>query len=131
MALEDVRKEMETCRRCSACKFIPLEKVEGYQHTYVCPSIARYDFHTYSAGGRMVTGVALLEDRVGYSAKFMEVVYNCQMCGACDVSCKYAMDMEVLEPLYELRFRGVEEGHTNPALDKVITMMRKQKTMVE
>ncbi len=130
MALEDVRKEMETCRRCSACKFIPLEMVNGYENTYVCPSIARYDFHTYSAGGRLVTGVALLEDRVGYSKKFMEVVYNCQMCGACDVSCKYAMDMEVLEPLYEIRFRCVEEGHTNPALDKLINMLRKQNTMV-
>ena len=130
MALEDVRKEMETCRRCSACKFIPLEMVNGYENTYVCPSIARYDFHTYSAGGRLVTGVALLEDRVGFSDKFMEVVYNCQMCGACDVSCKYAMDMEVLEPLYEIRFRCVEEGHTNPALDKLINMLRKQNTMV-
>ncbi|MBN2074702.1 MAG: (Fe-S)-binding protein [Dehalococcoidales bacterium] len=130
MALEDVRKEMETCRRCSACKFIPLEMVNGYENTYVCPSIARYDFHTYSAGGRLVTGVALLEDRVGYSDKFMEVVYNCQMCGACDVSCKYAMDMEVMEPLYEIRFRCVEEGHTNPALDKTINLLRKQNTMV-
>jgi Fe-S oxidoreductase len=129
MALEDVRKEMETCRRCSACKFIPLEMVNGYENTYVCPSIARYDFHTYSAGGRLVTGVALLEDRVGFSDKFMEVVYNCQMCGACDVACKYAMDMEVLEPLYEIRFRCVEEGHTNPELDKLINMLRKQNTM--
>ena len=64
MALKDVRQEMETCRRCSACKFIPLEMVGGYDNTYVCPSIARYDFHTYSAGGRMVFGVAMLEDRV-------------------------------------------------------------------
>jgi Fe-S oxidoreductase len=46
------------------------------------------------------------------------------------VSCKYAMDMEVLEPLYEIRFRCVEEGHTNPTLDKLITMLRKQNTMV-
>jgi len=130
MALEDLRKEMETCRRCSACKFILLEKVEGFEHINVCPSIARYNFHTYSAGGRMVFGVALLEDRIGYSDKLLEVVYNCQMCGACDVSCKYAMDMEVLEPIYEMRIRCVEEGHTLPALDSVINSLRKQGTMV-
>jgi Fe-S oxidoreductase len=130
MALEDLRKEMETCRRCSACKFIPLEKVEGFEHINVCPSIARYNFHTYSAGGRMVFGVALLEDRIGYSDKLLEVVYNCQLCGACDVSCKYAMDMEVLEPIYEMRIRCVEEGHTIPALDSVISSLRKQGTMV-
>jgi Fe-S oxidoreductase len=130
MALEDLRNEMETCRRCSACKFMPLEKVTGYQPVNVCPSISRYNFHTYSAGGRMVNGVALLEKRVDFSPKFMEVMYNCQMCGACDVSCKYAMDMEVIEPIYETRIKAVTEGHTHPALDKVIGSLRKQGTMV-
>ncbi len=130
MALEELRNEMETCRRCSACKFMPLEKVAGYQPVNVCPSISRYNFHTYSAGGRMVNGVALLEKRIDFSPKFMEVMYNCQMCGACDVSCKYAMDMEVMEPIYETRIKAVEEGHTNPALDKVVTSLRKQGTMV-
>jgi len=130
MALEDLRNEMETCRRCSACKFIPFEKVSGYQPVNVCPSISRYNFHSYSAGGRMVNGVALLEKRIDFSPKFMEVMYNCQMCGACDVSCKYAMDMEVIEPIYETRIKAVEEGHTNPALDKVIGSLRKQGTMV-
>jgi Fe-S oxidoreductase len=130
MALEDLRKEMETCRRCSACKFIPLEKVEKYDNVNVCPSIARYDFHTYSAGGRMVFAIAKLEGRIDYSDKLLEVVYNCQMCGACDVSCKYAMDMEVMEPIYEFRIRCVEDGQTLPALDKVINSLRKQGTMV-
>jgi Fe-S oxidoreductase len=130
MALEDLRNEMETCRRCSACKFIPLEKVTGYQPVNVCPSISRYNFHTYSAGGRMVNSVALLEKRVDFYPKFMEVMYNCQMCGACDVSCKYAMDMEVIEPIYETRIKAVAEGHTHPALDKVIGSLRRQGTMV-
>jgi Fe-S oxidoreductase len=130
MALEDVRCEMETCRRCSACKFMPLEKVTGFQPINVCPSISRYNFHTYSAGGRMVNGIALLENRIGFSEKFMEVMYNCQVCGACDVSCKYAMDMEVLEPIYEIRIKAVAEGHTNHTLDKVINILRKQGTMV-
>ncbi len=130
MSLEDYRRDMETCRRCSTCKFIPLEKVTGYEHVNVCPSIARYNFHTYSAGGRMVFGVAFLEKRVDYSAKLLEVVYNCQMCGACDVSCKYSMDMEVLEPLYEFRIRCVEDGHTIPVLDRLINSLRKQGTMI-
>ena len=130
MALEDYRSDMETCRRCSACKFIPLERVEGFQHVNVCPSIARYKFHTYSGGGRMVFAVAMLEKRIDYSDKLLEVVYNCQMCGACDISCKYAMDMEVLEPINEVRIRCVEDGHTVPALDGVINSLRKQGTMV-
>ena len=130
MALEDYRSDMETCRRCSTCKFIPLEKVTGYQHVNVCPSIARFNFHTYSGGGRLVFAVAMLENRFDYSDKLLEVVYNCQMCGACDISCKYAMDMEVLEPLYEFRIKCVDDGHTLPALDSVIDSLRKQGTMV-
>jgi Fe-S oxidoreductase len=130
MALEDYRNSMETCRRCSPCKFIPLEKVKGYDHVNVCPSITRYEFHTYSGGGRMVMGTALLENRLDYTDKLLEVVYNCQMCGACDTSCKYSMDMEVIEPINEIRIKCVESGHTNPALDKVINSLRKQGTMV-
>ena len=130
MTLEDLRNEMETCRRCSACKFMPLEKVTGYQPVNVCPSISRYNFHTYSAGGRMVNGVALLEKRIDFSPRFIEVMYNCQMCGACDVSCKYAMDMEVIEPIYETRIKAVSEGHTSPALDKVVSSLRRQGTML-
>ena len=130
MALKDYRNDMETCRRCSPCKFIPLEKVKGFERINVCPSISRYNFHTYSGGGRMVMGVAMLEKRLDYTDKLLEVIYNCQMCGACDTSCKYSMDMNVLEPINEIRIDCVEAGHTNPALDKVINSLRKQGTMV-
>jgi Fe-S oxidoreductase len=130
MALEDYRNDMEVCCRCSNCKHIPLEMIKGYQHTYVCPSIARYNFHAYSGGGRMYDGVALLDNRLCFSDKMMEILYNCQMCGACDISCKYAMDMDVLEPINETRIKAVEEGHTNQALDKAIHSLRTQGTMV-
>ncbi len=129
MALDEYRTYMETCRRCSACKFIPFEKVTGFDHVNVCPSITRYNFHTYCGGGRMVMGTALLEKRLDYTDKLAEVVYNCQMCGACDTSCKYSMDMELTEPLNEIRISCVESGHTNPALDKVVNSLRKQGTM--
>ncbi len=130
MALDDYRNDMEMCCRCSICKFVPLEKLKEIQHSYVCPSIARYNFHTYAGGGRMGMGIAMLEKELEYDDKLLEVIYNCQMCGACDISCKYAMDMEVLEPINEIRIKCVEEGHTVPALDGVIKGLRKQGTMI-
>jgi Fe-S oxidoreductase len=130
MSLEEYRSSMETCRRGSPCKFIPLEKVKGFDRVNVCPSIARYEFHSYCGGGHMIMGTALLEKRLDYTDKLLEVVYNCQMCGACDTSCKYSMDMEVIEPINEIRISCVESGHTHPALDKVINSLRKQGTMV-
>jgi Fe-S oxidoreductase len=130
MALEDYRSDMEMCCRCSICKFVPLEMLKENQRSYVCPSIARYNFHTYAGGGRMGMGIAMLENELEYDDKLLEVVYNCQMCGACDTSCKYAMDMEVLEPINEIRIKCVEEGHTIPALGGVINSLRKQGTMI-
>ncbi len=130
MSLADYKGDMEMCSRCSACKFIPLELVRGSQLIDVCPSIAKYQFHAYSGGGRTNMELAMLDKRIDYSDKLLDIVYKCQMCGACDISCKYAMDMDVLEPMNEFRIKCVEDGHTSPALDKIISLLKKQDTMV-
>ena len=95
MGLEQYKGDMEMCCRCSACKFIPMQKVAGFQFANVCPSISRFNFHSYSGGGRLNIGAAMLKDGFKYTDKLLDIVYNCQMCGACGVSCNYAMDMEV------------------------------------
>ena len=130
MALEDYRGDMEMCCRCSACKFIPMQRVKGLQYANVCPSIAKYNYHAYSGGGRLNIAAAMLKNGFNYTDKLLDIVYNCQMCGACGVSCNYAMDMEVLEPINEFRLKCVEDGQTNPALEKVINSLRKQGTMI-
>jgi len=130
MAIEDYRGDVEMCCRCSACKHIPLQKIKGVEHSDACPSIARYNFHAYSGSGRLLIAKEMLTNGFQYTDKLLDIVYNCQMCGACDTSCKYAMDMEVLLPINEFRIRCVEEGHAHPALDKVITSLRQQGTMV-
>jgi len=130
MGLEQYQGDMEMCCRCSACKFIPMQKVKGSAFSYACPSIARYNFHAYSGGGRLNIGAAMLKNGFKYTDKLLDVVYNCQLCGACGVSCNYAMDMEVLQPITEFRLKCVADGKTNPALDKVIAGLRKTGSMV-
>jgi len=130
MGLEQYKGDMEMCCRCSACKFIPMQRVKGAEYSYVCPSIARYDYHSYSGGGRVNIGAAMLKNGFNYTDKLLHIVYNCQMCGACGVSCNYAMDMEVLQPINEFRIKCVEDGQTNPALDNVIAGLRKTGSMV-
>jgi len=130
MGLEQYKGDMEMCCRCSACKFIPLQRVSGFQYANVCPSISRFNFHSYSGGGRVNIGAAMLKEGFKYTKKLLDIVYNCQMCGACGVSCNYAMDMEVLEPIQEFRIKCVEDGKTDPALDKAIAGLRKQGSMV-
>jgi Fe-S oxidoreductase len=107
-----------------------MQKVKGHQYAYACPSIARYNFHAYSAGGRLNIGAAMLKDGMKYTDKLLDIVYNCQLCGACGVSCNYAMDMEVLEPISEFRIKCVEDKKTHPALDKVIANLKKQGSMI-
>jgi len=130
MALTDYQSDMETCCRCSACKFIPIEKITGYQRINICPSVTKYNFHAYSGGGRMGIGVAMADKRLKQTDKLKEVIYNCMTCGGCDISCKYAMDMEVLEPIYEMRIKCVEDGNTMPALDRLISSLSKHGTIV-
>ncbi len=130
MGLEEYKGDMEMCCRCSACKFIPMQKVRGFQYANVCPSISRYNFHSYSGGGRINIGAAALKDGFNYTDKLKHIVYNCQLCGACGVSCNYAMDMEVLQPITEFRIKCVEDGQTDPALEKVIAGLRKTGAMV-
>ncbi len=130
MGLEQYKGDMEMCCRCSACKFIPLQQVAGFRYANVCPSISRFNFHSYSGGGRLNIGAAMLKSGLKYSDRLLDIVYNCQLCGACGVSCNYAMDMEVLEPISEFRIKCVEDRKTNPALDKVIAGLRKSGSMV-
>ncbi len=130
MALEDYRGDMDMCCRCSCCKFIPMQMIKGEYYANVCPSIARYNYHAYSGGGRLNIASSMLKKGFNYSEKLLDIVYNCQMCGACGVSCNYAMDMEVLEPISEFRMRCIEDGQTNPALEKVISGLKKTGSMV-
>jgi Fe-S oxidoreductase len=130
MSLEQYQGDVNMCCRCSACKFIPLQRVSGYDYTYVCPSITRYQYHSYSGSGRLNIIAAALKDGIKYTDRLLDIVYNCQMCGACGVSCNYAMDMEVQEPINEFRIKCVADGKTNPALNKVIQGLRKKGSMV-
>ena len=124
MGLEQYQGDMNMCCRCSACKWVPMQRVSGHQFANVCPSISRYNFHSYSGGGRVNIGAAALKNGFNYTPKLLDIVYNCQLCGACGVSCNYAMDMEVLAPITEFRIKCVEDGKTHPALDKAIADLR-------
>jgi Fe-S oxidoreductase len=131
MALEDYRHNLEICSRCSMCKFVPMDQVKGWEYSYVCPSIARYNFHGYSGGGKLNAALALLINRIDYTDGMLDRIYRCQMCGACDVSCKVTRDMEVIQPLYQLRGKCVEDGQLIPAHMVVIEGLKNEDNMMQ
>ncbi len=130
MALKDYEKDMMRCTRCSECKWIPLAQIKSWRYAQVCPSIGRYNFHAYSAGGRMIIGLSLLDDRIGYTDNFLDILYRCQMCGACDVSCKCSKDLEPFAVTQELRIKAVEDGQLHPVHMMVIDGLRKEDNMM-
>ena len=131
MALADLKKDMMRCCRCSECKWIPLAKINNYSYAQVCPSIGRYNFHAYSAGGRLTMGLSVLENRIGYTNDYLDILYRCNMCGACDVSCKCNKDMEPLAVNQELKIKAVEDGQLLPQHMPVIDGLRKEDNMMQ
>jgi Fe-S oxidoreductase len=126
MALADYKNDMLRCMRCSECKWIPLAKISDWKYARQCPSVSRYNFHAYSGGGRLVMGLSVLEGRLGYSPDFLDILYKCTMCGACEVSCKCNKDLENMPIAQELRIKAVEDGELLPQHMPVIDGLRKE-----
>jgi Fe-S oxidoreductase len=111
MALVDYQRDMEGCSRCSSCKWVPFNQIKSWRFAKNCPSICRYNFHAYSGSGRMIIGLSMLTGRSELNDAVTEIIYRCQLCGACDTACKvYRDDIDLTEVLLELRAHCVEQG---------------------
>jgi Fe-S oxidoreductase len=123
--LAEYEKDMTRCARCSLCKWPPLAQVKSIRYSQVCPAISRYNFHSYSGGGKMIIGLSKLKGRVDYSEEMLNVIYRCSVCGACDISCKYSRDLEPLEILHTIRATCVADGVAPlPAHRPILDSMR-------
>lgn len=106
--LEDLRYLAAKCVRCSLCKFPPLVKVESQATSSICPSIDTYGFHSHSGGGRVLMALSVLEGRSEITEATRDAIYQCTLCGGCDVSCKYVSDIEITEIMMALRARSFD-----------------------
>jgi len=131
MTLKDFEKDMMRDSRCGYCKVIPHVMMTDTRFINVCPSIAKFNFHGFSAGGRMVAALSLLRERIDYTDGFLDMIYQCQMDGACDVSCKIDRDLEPLQVMQELRIKCVEDGQLIPAHIPVLDGLRKEDNMLQ
>jgi Fe-S oxidoreductase len=133
MALEDYQADMKRCSRCSYCKWIPFAHTKSWRFATGCPSIEYSKFQSYSAGGRLSVALSLLEGRFSYSDsdRLLDIVYQCQMDGSCDVACKVCRyNMEPLAVMRELRSKLVEDGQLLPQHIPIIDNIRKEDNMM-
>jgi len=111
MALQEYERSMQYCIRCSHCKWVPFNKIRTKRFAGNCPAISRYNFHSYSGGGRVALAYSLFLGRSEITDEVRETIYRCQLCGACQVACHLIGEIcEPLEIARELRMRCVEEG---------------------
>jgi len=111
MALSDYKRDMEGCSRCSSCKWVPFNQIKSWRFAKNCPSINRYNFHAYSGSGKLIISNSILEGRSELNDAITEIVFRCQLCGACDAACKvYRDDIDLTEILLELRAHCIEQG---------------------
>lgn len=114
--LEDYRELAAQCLRCSMCKWIPQVQIQSQRFATICPAIDRFNFHSYSGGGRIVLGLAVLMGRLELAPgaegveELVDILYKCTECGGCDVACKYLNNLEPVEIIQALREKAVEAG---------------------
>lgn len=133
MSLDDYELESLRCTRCSTCKWVPWENMQNcdFDFTLGCPSVAKYHFHAYSAGGKFNMALSLMKGRIDYTDGFLDAVYKCQMGGGCDVSCKSVQDIEPLECMQELRIKCVQDGQAPPEHMLTIEGLKKEDNMLQ
>ncbi len=125
MALTDFRPDAMRCTRCSYCKWIPFDLVKSARFSAGCPSIEAGGFHAYSAGGRLVTALSLMDGRSEVTDQVVDIAFKCQLCGNCDVACKMCRyDMEPLAALRELRAHLVEQDRVPDSYRPLIERTR-------
>ncbi len=131
MALEDYRADQERCSLCSYCKWIPQDKIKSWRFAKGCPSIAYSNFNSYSARGRFAVAKSLLDGKISYTDRVLDIIYKDLGCGSCDVSdkvCRY--NLEPLQNLLELKARAVMDGQLLPQHIPIIDNLRKEDTMM-
>jgi Fe-S oxidoreductase len=113
------------CNRCSYCKWIPQDRIKSWEFAKGCPSVDYRHFHAYSAGGRLIALLSLTDGRSEISDELKDVVYECTLCGQCDVSCKVCRyDMHILSASREFRYYLNQKGVVPAAYPGVIGKLR-------
>lgn len=132
MVLKDRYFDLLRCTRCSYCKFIPLGLIWGKKYSYGCPSISYKNFHTYSASGRVITSLALLENKISLSDTLIDVAFKCLTCGSCHTTCQInKIHVEPREVIIDLREHLVENGLVSEEHKMIIEGLRREDNMLQ
>jgi Fe-S oxidoreductase len=112
--LEDYRWEAWNCYRDSMCKSVFTWHIKSERFARNCPSHIRYQFDAFSAQGRLDVARAIIEGDLEWSDRLLEVVYKCQLCGACDYTCGRIKEIQPGRVIQAMRAKFVADGKAPP-----------------
>ncbi len=131
MTLSDYRAMMDRCSNCSACKWIPFDKVVNQRFAENCPSSKYFNFNTYSARGKFQLGQVLLDNYSELTEAAQDAIRSCMSCGACDVACKICRyNLEPLETNIALKEYVVENNKALPVEKEIMEQLKEELTMI-
>ena len=124
MTLQSREISMKNCMRCSNCRWLP--SINHGEFGHICPSIRYGKFHSYTGGGKIITGFGLLHEAVDYDKPMLDTIYACSACGGCDVACAANLNdlVEPMEGIYALRQRVVEDGQLPGSLQALLDNLK-------
>jgi Fe-S oxidoreductase len=107
---ENFRYDMDHCIKCKGCTWVDHIYMPGVKYSTRCPSATKNQFDSYGAYGKMRIGLGMLDGKLKYSDELLKILYECTLCGACDVACKRNLDLEIELSLEALRVKAVKDG---------------------
>ena len=108
--LDNFAYDMSRCIKCKGCYWVEHTYMPGVRFSTRCPSNTWNDFDAYGAFGKMRIGLAMIEGKLKWSPKLLEIIYADPLCGACDVGCKRNLDLEIGLGLEAMRVKAVQDG---------------------
>jgi len=102
--------DMEHCIKCKGCTWVDHIYMPGINFSTKCPSATKEIYDSYGAYGKMRIGLGMVNGKLQYSDELLKILYECTLCGACDVGCKRNLDLEIELTLEALRIKAVKDG---------------------
>jgi Fe-S oxidoreductase len=107
---ENFRYDMDHCIKCKGCTWVDHIYMPGVKYSTRCPSAAKNVWDSYGAYGKLRIGLGMMDGKLKYSDELLKILYECTLCGACDVGCKRNLDLEIELSLEALRVKAVKDG---------------------
>ena len=102
--------DMSHCIKCKGCLWVDHIYMPGVRFSTKCPSATKEIWDSYGAYGKLRIGLGMIDGKIKYTDELLKILYECSLCGACDVGCKRNLDLEIELSLEALRIKAVKDG---------------------